>query len=34
VLELDFFLAKLHNPMQVARTFKLVVNVKQPEAAK
>lgn len=31
VLEVEFFLGKLHNPMQVARTFKVVVNVKQPE---
>lgn len=31
VLEVEFFLGKLHNPMQVARTFKIVVNVKQPE---
>ncbi|GMU59660.1 MAG: hypothetical protein AMXMBFR34_14230 [Myxococcaceae bacterium] len=31
VLEVEFFLGKLHNPMQVARTFKVLVNVKQPE---
>jgi hypothetical protein len=31
VLEVEFFLGKLHNPTQVARTFKVVVNVKQPE---
>ena len=28
--EIDFFLGKVHNPMQVARTYKLTVNVKQP----
>jgi hypothetical protein len=26
--ELEFFLGKLHNPMQVSRTFKAIVNVK------
>jgi hypothetical protein len=31
VLEVEFFLAKLHHPMQVARTFKVIVNVKPPE---
>ena len=28
--EVEFFLAKVHNPMQVSKTFKLQVNVKQP----
>lgn len=31
VHEIDFFLGKVHNPMQVARTFKVIVNVKSPE---
>jgi hypothetical protein len=31
VHEVDFFLGKVHNPMQVARTFKVIVNVKAPE---
>lgn len=29
--EIEFFLGKVHNPMQVARTFKVVANVKSPE---
>lgn len=33
VLEVEFFLGKLRNPMQVARTFKVVVNVTQPEVS-
>lgn len=31
VQEIEFFLGKVHNPMQVARTFKVVANVKSPE---
>lgn len=31
VQEIEFFLGKVHNPMQVARTFKVIVNVKAPE---
>lgn len=31
VQEIEFFLGKVHNPMQVARTFKVVANVKAPE---
>jgi hypothetical protein len=31
-VELEFFLGKLHNPMQVARTFKVLVDVRQQEA--
>lgn len=31
VQEIEFFLGKVHNPMQVARTFKVVANVKVPE---
>lgn len=30
--EIEFFLAKVHNPMQVARTFKVIAHVKSPEA--
>ena len=30
--EIEFFLGKVHNPMQVARTFKVIANVKTPEA--
>jgi hypothetical protein len=30
-LEVEFFLGKLHNPMQVSRTFKVVIHVKPPE---
>ncbi len=30
--EIEFFLGKVHNPMQVARTFKVLANVKAPEA--
>lgn len=29
--EIEFFLGKVHNPMQVARSFKVMVNVKAPE---
>lgn len=29
--EIEFFLGKVHNPMQVARTFKVMANVKAPE---
>lgn len=29
--EIEFFLGKVHNPMQVARTFKVIANVKSPE---
>jgi hypothetical protein len=29
--EIEFFLGKVHNPMQVARTFKVIANVKAPE---
>lgn len=29
--EIEFFLGKVHNPMQVARQFKVVANVKAPE---
>lgn len=29
--EIEFFLGKVHNPMQVARTFKVVAHVKSPE---
>lgn len=31
VQEVEFFLGKVHNPMQVARTFKVIANVKAPE---
>lgn len=31
VQEIEFFLGKVHNPMQVARTFKVVAHVKAPE---
>lgn len=31
VQEIEFFLGKVHNPMQVARTFKVVAHVKPPE---
>ena len=31
VQEIEFFLGKVHNPMQVARTFKVIANVKSPE---
>ncbi len=31
--EIEFFLARVHNPMQVARTFKVVAHVKSPEVA-
>ncbi|MBL8911128.1 MAG: protease inhibitor I42 family protein [Archangium sp.] len=31
--EIEFFLGKVHNPMQVARTFKVMANVKAPEVA-
>ncbi|MGV3621587.1 MAG: protease inhibitor I42 family protein [Archangium sp.] len=31
VQEIEFFLGKVHNPMQVARTFKVVAQVKAPE---
>jgi hypothetical protein len=30
VQEIEFFLGKVHNPMQVARTFKVIANVKAP----
>lgn len=30
--EIEFFLGKVHNPMQVARTFKVIAQVKSPEA--
>ena len=29
--EIDFFLAKVHNPMQTSKTFKVIANVKVPE---
>ncbi len=29
--EIEFFLGKVHNPMQVARTFKVIAHVKSPE---
>lgn len=29
--EIDFFLAKVHNPMQTSKTFKVIANVKAPE---
>jgi hypothetical protein len=29
--EIEFFLGKVHNPMQVARTFKVMAHVKAPE---
>lgn len=32
VQEIEFFLGKVHNPMQVARTFKVIANVKPSEA--
>ena len=31
VQEIEFFLGKVHNPMQVARTFKVIAHVKSPE---
>lgn len=31
--EIEFFLGKVHNPMQVARTFKVIAHVKAPETA-
>ncbi|MFZ5440766.1 MAG: transcriptional regulator [Myxococcota bacterium] len=31
VQEIEFYLGKVHNPMQVARTFKVIANVKSPE---
>ncbi len=31
--EIEFFLGKVHNPMQVARTFKVIAHVKSPEVA-
>ncbi len=33
VQEVEFFLGKVHNPMQVARTFKVIANVKSMEFA-
>lgn len=33
VQEIEFFLGKVHNPMQVARTFKVIATVKSPEVA-
>ncbi len=33
VHEVDFYLGKVHNPMQVARTFKVILNVKPQEPA-
>ncbi len=29
--EIEFFLGKVHNPMQVARTFRVIAHVKSPE---
>ncbi len=29
--EIDFFLGKVHNPMQFSKTFKVIANVKAPE---
>ncbi len=29
--EIDFFLAKVHNPMQTSKTFKVIANVKVPD---
>jgi hypothetical protein len=30
--EIDFFLGKVHNPMQFSKTFKVIANVKPPES--